>query len=491
MRLNQKGISHHLLLPLIVILAIGGVGAYIINRSGATGAAFKDVTFGDVNKDGFGDMVGMDTLGVLKYYQSNGTAAPFTSSTSIGSGWQQYSRIWSADMNGDGLADLLAQKPSGEVMSYINTGTAGSYFPKASLVCDSGCSTFRSLTFADVNNDKKADMLALASSGTVRLYPNSGSATIPFAGVTSQVASGWQQYVKIWASDMNGDGFADVQAQKSNGEVVNFMNSTKAGAYFSASNLVCDAGCGSYALLAFADLSKDNRADMAAVNSTGSVKMYANNGTAIPFAGGSKPIAVVAPVVAPKPISVDSTVTSQRTPSVNTPAPSGCQNAVLSQGASGGCVTEMQQKVNGCLASAGSGTRVATDGAFGPMTRNGVIECQRANGIGADGVVGPQTWGVLMRYGSVSSGSNTGGSSQGSNGGGRGAAPSGGGGSYTQSNSGVRPQTQGQTSSGQNPTITPDREGLNRKPAPAPHESIGGKWWRQMKEVYFYSWWPL
>jgi len=68
----------------------------------------------------------------------------------------------------------------------------------------------------------------------------------------------------------------------------------------------------------------------------------------------------------------------------------------------------MQQKVNGCLAAIGSATRIATDGAFGQMTKNAVIACQQANGIGADGIVGPQTWGVLMKYGSVSSTSNAG-----------------------------------------------------------------------------------
>ena len=42
-------------------------------------------------------------------------------------------------------------------------------------------------------------------------------------------------------------------------------------------------------------------------------------------------------------------------------------------------------------------TRIATDGAFAAMIKER-RNClpQQANGIGADGIVGPQTWGVLM-----------------------------------------------------------------------------------------------
>ncbi|MCA9326547.1 peptidoglycan-binding protein [Candidatus Saccharibacteria bacterium] len=85
-----------------------------------------------------------------------------------------------------------------------------------------------------------------------------------------------------------------------------------------------------------------------------------------------------------------------------------CAKSTFGQGTNGSCVTILQQKVNGCLAAAGNSTRIATDGAFGQMTKNAVIACQQANGIGADGIVGPQTWGVLMKYGSVSSTSNAG-----------------------------------------------------------------------------------
>ena len=63
---------------------------------------------------------------------------------------------------------------------------------------------------------------------------------------------------------------------------------------------------------------------------------------------------------------------------------------VLRQGASGSAVVELQQKLNAAGFNCG-----AADGRFGPMTESAVLAFQRARGLSADGVVGPQTWGAL------------------------------------------------------------------------------------------------
>jgi hypothetical protein len=45
-----------------------------------------------------------------------------------------------------------------------------------------------------------------------------------------------------------------------------------------------------------------------------------------------------------------------------------------------------------------AGYRLGVDGGFGPTTRSAVQDFQTAHGLTPDGIIGPQTWGVLLRY---------------------------------------------------------------------------------------------
>ncbi|MBS2031832.1 MAG: peptidoglycan-binding protein [Deltaproteobacteria bacterium] len=62
----------------------------------------------------------------------------------------------------------------------------------------------------------------------------------------------------------------------------------------------------------------------------------------------------------------------------------------LSQGSKGGAVTELQE----ALVNAGYNPN-GVDGSFGPGTHAAVVAFQRAHGLTADGVVGPNTWRAL------------------------------------------------------------------------------------------------
>jgi peptidoglycan hydrolase-like protein with peptidoglycan-binding domain len=41
------------------------------------------------------------------------------------------------------------------------------------------------------------------------------------------------------------------------------------------------------------------------------------------------------------------------------------------------------------------GARLKIDGNYGPLTQHAVATFQRQNGLTADGIVGPKTWGKL------------------------------------------------------------------------------------------------
>jgi peptidoglycan hydrolase-like protein with peptidoglycan-binding domain len=67
----------------------------------------------------------------------------------------------------------------------------------------------------------------------------------------------------------------------------------------------------------------------------------------------------------------------------------------LQEGSSGGCVSELQSRLNGL------GANLAVDGAFGPATKYAVLAFQGRSSIGFDGVVGPDTQNHLNNPGSV------------------------------------------------------------------------------------------
>jgi len=73
---------------------------------------------------------------------------------------------------------------------------------------------------------------------------------------------------------------------------------------------------------------------------------------------------------------------------------------VLKSGSSGVDVKSAQQLL------ASHGYALTADGSFGPRTRSAVISFQKARGLAADGVIGPNTWGKLIKtvkYGSSGS----------------------------------------------------------------------------------------
>lgn len=77
-------------------------------------------------------------------------------------------------------------------------------------------------------------------------------------------------------------------------------------------------------------------------------------------------------------------------PFVPPPAAAPSTKPVLRQGAHGPAVMELQRKLN-----AVGGAGLAVDGAFGPRTSQAVKNFQGFFKLGVDGVVGPQTWGML------------------------------------------------------------------------------------------------
>ena len=76
---------------------------------------------------------------------------------------------------------------------------------------------------------------------------------------------------------------------------------------------------------------------------------------------------------------------------LSTALPGLAASTTLRLGSRGTAVLQLQQALNALGYDCGS-----VDGIFGSKTKAAVLAFQKANGLAADGIVGPLTWGKLV-----------------------------------------------------------------------------------------------
>ncbi|WP_298199063.1 FG-GAP-like repeat-containing protein [Novosphingobium sp.] len=178
----------------------------------------------DMNGDGYGDIVGFGTAGVLvSYGRPGGTfAAPSLVLANFGqaSGWLNDNQFRRAlgDLNGDGRADVIGFGQAGTLVSLARPD--GSYGSTTLGLADFGVAQgwssqngFARLV-GDVNGDGKADLVGFGVVGTlVALGRGDGTfQTVRFGIANFGVNQGWTSDNTFHRelADVNGDGRADV-----------------------------------------------------------------------------------------------------------------------------------------------------------------------------------------------------------------------------------------------------------------------------------------
>jgi hypothetical protein len=150
---------------------------------------------GDITGDGRADLIARSSAtGTVYLYKATSTGT-LSSPVKLYSSWSGYKKIVGAgDLNGDGYGDLLAQDKSNEVWRYNGTAS-GTFRSRVKIFDNWGASYNVIIGTGDITGDGRADLVSRDTSGN--LWRNNGDGKGSFGGRAS-IATGWGGYKGVF-----------------------------------------------------------------------------------------------------------------------------------------------------------------------------------------------------------------------------------------------------------------------------------------------------
>ncbi|MGA5067295.1 FG-GAP-like repeat-containing protein [Streptomyces exfoliatus] len=251
-------------------LAVSGA----VSVSGGA-AVWRDMA-GD---DGFGDLLVMDTAGLVSLYRGTGTGAVSARIAGTGSKFATSSVfVPVGDLNGDRCADVYA-RVGDQLRAYRpGCGKVVSASSPYTLV-GSGWGQYDVLTSpGDVNGDGFADLVVRqASTGDMYFYGGTADHRVKSR---VRIGTNWKLYKKlVGAGDLNGDGRGDLLGVDAAGVLWRYYGTATGGV---SARVQVGGGWGGYtSLVGVGDLSGDGRTDLVARDAAGKLWRYSGTGTGL------------------------------------------------------------------------------------------------------------------------------------------------------------------------------------------------------------------
>ncbi len=191
---------------------------FITGQSPGYKFGFSVYTAGDVNGDGYSDVIaGAPDSG--KAFVFHGSAAGlsvtsnWTASGLSNSGFG-YSVAAAGDYNGDGFSDIVAGAPGNTGQAFVYSGSPAGLSSNSVWSVSSDGSTgslgFSVRTAGDVNGDGYSDLLVCGYSPKAYVYNGSPAGFVTAQNWSYNGVSGAFGWTVASAGDINGDGYSDV-----------------------------------------------------------------------------------------------------------------------------------------------------------------------------------------------------------------------------------------------------------------------------------------
>ncbi|MFJ8888649.1 FG-GAP-like repeat-containing protein [Streptomyces sp. NPDC102402] len=172
---------------------------------------------GDMNGDGFGDLLARTTGGTLYRIPSTEMEpADFGRRVSLGTGWNSYNLLAAVrDFSGDGRNDVVGRDKEGVL--WLFRGTSDGKLAARTRI-SSGWNQYTALTGrGDLTGDGYSDLVARDKEGVLWMYRGDPRRAFP---LRTRISGGWNQFNAIVASgDMDHDGRQDILARTPAGAV--------------------------------------------------------------------------------------------------------------------------------------------------------------------------------------------------------------------------------------------------------------------------------
>lgn len=221
------------------------VGSYWKTQNSNWATHARSITTADVTGDRYADLVALTNSGTLQIYGNAslvGDGSPFAGVYREYANWGSYLNVATGDVDNDGWADLAANTSDGKLHIFLNTRETGPNampYRGVTWIYDSGWGTdVLDLALGDVSGDGYADLMATRTDGSLTLFgngllrPDFGGK--PFHSQTWRVGSGWDYVHDITLSKVDTDGYADLMAVTTSGELQVYRNTRTSAPFGSA-----------------------------------------------------------------------------------------------------------------------------------------------------------------------------------------------------------------------------------------------------------------